>query len=92
MQNAEGATMKIRIGDRVRTTRPGNRDSGLWGTVVRKMTKYVRHRPTFYLVWLDHVGATIYTTGDIEKLPRYRGYLQARDTETAMRHLQEYMR
>ena len=93
VQNAEGATMKIRIGDRVRTTRPGNRDSGLWGTVVRKMTRYVGCVPAIYLVWLDDGGgATIYNTEDFEKLPRYRGIPQARDTETAMRHLQEYMR
>jgi len=55
--------MKIRIGDRVRTTRPGNRDSGLWGTVVRKMTRYVGRVPAIYLVWLDDGGgATIYNT------------------------------
>jgi hypothetical protein len=83
--------MKIRIGDRVRTRRAGNCDSGLWGTVVRRMTKYVHGIPVFYLVWLDDDGATIYTRDEIEKLPRYRGYPQARDMKTAMRHLQEYL-
>jgi diaminopimelate decarboxylase len=84
--------MKIRIGDRVRTKRAGNCDSGLWGTVVRKMTRYVGRVPAIYLVWLDDGGgATIYNTEDFEKLPRYRGIAQARDTKTAMKHLQEYM-
>jgi hypothetical protein len=84
--------MRIRIGDRVRTKRAGNCDSGLWGTVVRKMTRYVGCVPAIYLVWLDDGGgATIYNTDDLEKLPRYRGIPQARDMVTAMKHLQEYM-
>ena len=84
--------MKIRIGDRVRTRRAGNCDSGLWGTVVRRMTRYVDHVPSIYLVWLDGGGEAICDTDDLEKLPRYRKCSQAQDTETAMRHLQEYLR
>lgn len=83
--------MKIRIGDRVRTVNPVYCDSGLWGTVVRRMTRYLSHTPAIYLVWLDDGRQEICFADELEKLPRYRGYLQARDTETAMRHLQEYM-
>ena len=83
--------MRIRIGDRVRTTKPGNCDSGLWGTVVQRMTRYVRRIPSIYLVWLDDGGQAICLATELEKLPRYRGIPQARDTETAIRHLQEFM-
>jgi len=83
--------MKIRIGDRVRTITPRCHDSGLWGTVVRKMTRYVRRLPSIYLVWLDGGGEAICFASELEKLPRYRGIPQARDMATAMRHLQEYM-
>ena len=84
--------MKIRIGDRVRTTIPGNCDSGLWGTVVRRLTKYFRHMTSIYLVWLDDGGEAICTTNELEKPPRYRGLPQSTDTATAHRHLQEYLR
>ena len=84
--------MRIRIGDRVRTTKPGNCDSGLWGTVVKRMTPYVARIPSIYLVWLDKGGVTICFATELEKLPRYRGYPQARDMKTAMKHLQEYLR
>ena len=84
--------MKIRIGDRVRTTKAGNCDSGLWGTVVRRMTRYVARIPSIYLVWLDRGGVAICFASELEKLPRYRKCPQAQDTETAMRHLQEYLR
>ncbi len=84
--------MKIRIGDRVRTTKPGNCDSGLWGTVVRKMTKYICQMLSIYLVWLDGGGEAICVADELEKPPRYRGFPEARDTETAIRHLQEYLR
>jgi len=77
--------MKIRIGDRVRVKR-----DWLWGTVVNKID-YAPYQISVYVIWLDEVGAN-YKTNEIEKLPRYRGYPQARDMETAMRHLQEYMR
>lgn len=79
--------MKIRIGDRVRI-----KETGEWGTVIRKMTRYVRHVPRFYVITVDDLARTIRCTDDLEKLPHYRGYPQARDTETAMRHLQEYMK
>ena len=82
--------MRIRTGDRVRTKLAGNCDSGLWGTVVQRMTRYVRRIPSIYLVWLDGGGEAICFASELEKLPRYRGYPQAQDTETAMRHLQEY--
>ena len=84
--------MRIRIGDRVRTTKPGNCDSGLWGTVVRKMTRYFTYMPSIYLVWLDNGGEAICVADELEKLPRYRGIPETRDMATAMRHLQEYMR
>lgn len=82
--------MKIRIGDRVRL-----KHEGIWGTVVtcHEWGHIFRRRAGLMcLIRMDEGGYCDRTKRQLEKPPRYRGYLQARDTETAMRHLQEYMR
>jgi hypothetical protein len=81
--------MKIRIGDRVRLKREGD-----WGTIVNcREWGLFRRRPVLMcLIRMDQGVYCDRTKRQLEKFPRYRGYLQARDTETAMRHLQEYMR
>ena len=81
--------MKICIGDRVRIK---HRDVmfGMWGTITGELPQFAARAVKVYSVSLDHGGYTVLTIGEIEKLPRYRGYPQARDTKTAMRHLQEY--
>ena len=78
--------MRIRIGDRVRV-----KQTGSWGTVIRKMTRCVRNVPRCYLISLSGNVRMTCSTDEIEKLPRYRDYPQAWDTQTAMSHLQECM-
>ena len=82
--------MKIRIGDRVRLKREGD-----WGTVVNcREWGHIGRRCTVLMcsirldagVWVDRL------TRQLEKLPRYRGYSEARDMATAMRHQQEHLR
>ncbi len=82
--------MKIRIGDRVRLKNEGD-----WGTVVncREWGHIGRQRTVMMClirldagVWVDR------GTRQLEKLPRYRGFPEARDMATAMKHLQEHMR
>lgn len=82
--------MRIRVGDRVRLKREGD-----WGTVVncRKWGHFGRRRTVMTcLIRLDAGVWVNRTTRQLEKLPRYRGFPQARDMATAMRHLQEWMR
>jgi hypothetical protein len=81
--------MRIRIGDRVRLKREGD-----WGTVVNcREWGLFRPRPVLmYLIRLDEGVYCDRTKRQLEKPPRYRGFLQTRDTATAQRHLQEYMR
>ena len=76
--------MKIRIGDRVRLKR-----EGLWGTVVSRHCLFFGR---LYIVFVDEDFTTIRGSSALEKLPRYRGIPEARDTQTAMRHLQEYLK
>jgi hypothetical protein len=87
MQNTEGATMKIRIGDRVRI-----KSTGEWGTVVRCHNWSLWRKILMCLLVLDTGVYVDRTKRQLEKLPRYRGYPQARDMKTAMRHLQEYLK
>ena len=78
--------MRIRIGDRVRI-----KNTGEWGTVARCCNWSHEHRILMCLVRLDTGVYVDRLKRQLEKLPRYRGIAQARDTETAMKHLQEYM-
>jgi hypothetical protein len=87
MQSTGGVTMKIRIGDRVRLKREGS-----WGTVIGFHNWSLWHKISMYLVRLDTGVYVDRTKRQLETLPRYRGYPQARDMKTAMRHLREYMR
>jgi hypothetical protein len=84
--------VKIRIGDRVRLKNEGD-----WGTVVncREWGHIGRRRTVLMcLIRLDaFAGVWVNRTKrQLEKLPRYRGFPEARDMVTAMRHLQEYLR
>jgi hypothetical protein len=79
--------MRIRIGDRVRI-----KSTGKWGTVVWRYNWSHDGRTLMCLVRLDAGFYVDRLKRQLEKLPQYRGYPQARDTETAMRHLQEYMK
>jgi len=85
VQNTEGAAMRIRIGDRVRL-----KQEKIWGTVVWYGNRSQWKSAWVWMIRLDAGVCVDRTTRQIEKLPRYRGYPQARDMKTAMRHLQEF--
>jgi hypothetical protein len=77
--------MRIRIGDRVRI-----KSTGEWGTAVSYGIS--SQNVWRWLIFLDSGVSWWRTKQQLEKLPRYRGYPQARDMKTATGHLREYMR
>ncbi len=79
--------MKFRIGDRVRL-----KHEGIWGTVVRLHNWSFAPKVLMCLIRMDEGGYWDRTKRQLEKPPRYRGFPEARDMATAMRHLQEYVR